>query len=346
MPASTARPAAVAKSPMIRRRSSSVAARVNRTACGANTRDGASPAWRPTAAATGPAWPSCMAGSAPVRRTASVNRRQARARARAGPRAPSARRGPPSTPRRTRASSRPTPPLATARWKSISSSLTSRPLPRPSKVAALTNRLRTSTGPSCAGWNGSTAPVTPRAYHPTEIGALGRAMRGRARQVTEGVRASVDEPAHRPPGDAHRLGAPGGAAEHEATLDRGDQRDRELCGRGPIDRRPTRAAARPRRPSCRTRRRWRPAAGRWCWPPRARRCRSGRRRGSRSPRARRRPRRRSRSWPRPGRPPRRRSPRRARGRPGPRCAAPRRPGPPCRRGRSGTASRTARRPPR
>ena len=73
-PASTARAAARAKSPVIRSMSSSVAARTIDPS-GVTVRDGASAGARfDFGLATGPAWPIWAATAAPVRWTASVSR--------------------------------------------------------------------------------------------------------------------------------------------------------------------------------------------------------------------------------------------------------------------------------
>jgi len=67
---------------------------------------------------------------------------------------------------------RPTPPAATRRWNSISSSVTRPRGLLPSNVAALTMRFRSATGPGEAGANGST-PLSPsmarELYRPEDL---------------------------------------------------------------------------------------------------------------------------------------------------------------------------------
>ena len=54
----------------------------------------------------------------------------------------------------------PTPPAANRRWNSMSSGVTTRLGVRPSNVAALMMRLRSVTGPSRAGANGSSSAMS------------------------------------------------------------------------------------------------------------------------------------------------------------------------------------------
>ena len=166
-----------------------------------------------------------------------------------------------STPRRYASVVMPTPPRPTARWKSISSSVTPRPLRQALEGRRLDDPVAQRDRPELGGLervDGAGHPAV--SYHPTRYWRVGTrdALPGRANNG--GGEGELDERAHRPPGDPHRLGAPGGAAEHEATLDAGDQRDGELRGRGPVDAGRLEPERRPRRPSCRTRRRWRPQA--------------------------------------------------------------------------------------